>query len=469
MARLRLHAIDIIRRFPGIIWLLGIASFVNVGGLSLLWPVNAIYIHTVLHKPLTVAGLVLMVYSGAGFIGSFCGGWLYDRYGALRVLAGGLCIAGLFILIPVFTSGWWAYVAVMALFGIACAVPFPVLNALVGHAWPDGGRRGFNFIYVANNLGVAVGTALGGLLAEWSFHAVFVGIAVSYLVFFILLVTVFRSRFSQVRRASNAIAQPDGNLRGGGDLQAGGNLRGGGDLQADGNLRGDGDLQAVGNLRANASGSRQGLVTDLPVVPWVPILILFSGFVLVWAVYVQWQSTISVYMQALGYPLAWYSLLWTLNGLLIFGLQPLIAVVVRRFSSLSAQMCGGVVLFALAYLIVAIGHGYVTFVIGMVVMTLGELFAWPSVPAAIAQMAPEHRLGMLQGLVASMATLGRMIGPVIGGYLYDRVAANTLLWLFVLGTVVPFLCFLWFHRFYSRHEADRVGVGRGQEHVESAI
>jgi MFS family permease len=417
MERLRLRALGVFRRFPGIIWLLGVASFVNVAGLSLLWPVNSIYIHTVLHKPLTIAGLVLMVYSGAGFLGSFFGGWLYDRYGAFRVLTTGLCVAGLTILIPDFTSGWWAYVGVMAAFGIACAAPFPVLNALVGQAWPEGGRRGYNFIYVANNLGVAVGTALGGVLAEWSFHAVFVGISVSYLVFFVLVMTVFRSHFAAVRPTS----------------------------------------------KETTDAARLVTATDLPVVPWVPILIMFSGFVLAWAVYVQWQCTISVYMQSLGYRLSSYSLLWTLNGLLIFGLQPLVAIVVRRFSSLSVQMVGGVIFYAAGYAIVATGHGYPTFVAGMCVMTIGELFVWPSVPAAVAQLTPSHRLGLLQGLVGSAATLGRMIGPVIGGYLYDRVDHTTLLWCFVIGTVAPFLFFLVFHYFYSKYDVG--GVAHPQQGV----
>lgn len=407
------------RRFPGIIWLLGVASLVNVGGLSLLWPVNSIYIHSVLHKPLAVAGLVLMVYSGAGLIGSFLGGWLYDRYGALRVLAAGLCSAGIIILVPVLTSGWGAYIAVMALFGIACAIPFPVLNALVGQAWPEGGRSGYNFIYVANNLGVAIGTALGGVLAEWSFHAVFFGIAVSYLLFFILAVTLFRQRFAQVHRETKEKAEIA--------------------------------------LRLPAA--------NLPVVPWVPILIMFAGFILAWAIYVQWQCTISVYMQALGYPLTSYSVLWTLNGLLIFGLQPLVAWVVRRFSSLSLQMGGGVALFAGAYAIVAMGHGYSSFVAGMIVMTVGELFVWPSVPAAMAQMAPAHRLGLLQGMVGGAATMGRMIGPVVGGVLYDSVVPTTLLWVFVIATAAPFFCFLLFHRFYTMQQAQRLG----NEYAGSAI
>lgn len=401
MARVR----DRVQGYPAVVWLLGLGSFINVGGLSLLWPVNSIYIHSVLHKPLTVAGLVLMVYSGAGFIGSFLGGWLYDRIGAVPVLVAGLAVSVGSILLPVFSPNWLVYVVVMAVFGTACAMPFPVLNAMAGHAWPEGGRRAFNFIYVANNIGVAAGTAIGGVLAQWSFRAVFIGIAISFTVFLTLVMSVFRARFRVMHEQGRRLQEE------------------------------------------TAAAEEQAA---LPSVPWVPILILFSGFVLSWAIYVQWQSTISVYMQAIGYPLTAYSVLWTVNGLLIFVLQPLMAVIVRRVPTLSIHMMVGLVLYAAAYAMLVGSHSYAVFVAAMVVMTVGELFVWPSVPAAVAQLSPVHRLGMLQGLVGSAATLGRMIGPVIGGYLYDRISMAHLLGFLVFSTAIPFVCYLVFDRLFRR-------------------
>ncbi|GMA51694.1 putative MFS-type transporter YttB [Alicyclobacillus contaminans] len=370
-----------------------------MGGLSLLWPVNAIYIHSVLHQPLTVASLVLMVYSGAGFIGSYVGGRLYDALGATPVLVAGLVLSAILILIPVATADWYTYIAVMALFGATCAIPFPVLNAMAGHAWPEGGRRAFNFLYVANNLGVAAGTAVGGVLAQWSFDTVFIGICAAYLLFVLLVVGVLRkpfARISEVRRQHAAAADD------------------------------------------------QVSMAVQPRVPWVPVVVMFIGYVSAWMVYVQWQSTISVYMKAIGYPLTMYSVLWTLNGLLIFALQPLISRIVARWSSLSAHMIAGTLLYAVAFGLLIRGNQYPMFVAAMVVTTVGELFVWPAVPAAIAVLAPDNRLGTLQGLVASCATLGRMIGPVIGGVLYDHTAMANVLVVMCCATVLPAACFIGF-------------------------
>jgi predicted MFS family arabinose efflux permease len=233
----------------------------------------------------------------------------------------------------------------------------------------------------------------------------FIGISVANFLFAVLVLTAFRKAFAGVSRAVAAVE----------------------------------------------SGSSETVSADvLPSVPWIPIGVLFLGFILAWSIYVQWQNTISVYMQTLGYPLFWYSILWTLNGGLIFVAQPVISLVIRRVPALGVHMVIGTVLYALAYAMLMVGHAYPTFVAGMVVMTLGELFVWPSVPAAVTQLAPPHRLGLLQGMVGSCATLGRMIGPVVGGYLYDHVAINTFLLILSAANVVPALCFVVFGKLCRR-------------------
>lgn len=393
---------------PATIWLLGLACLLNVGGLSLLWPVNTIYIHNQLHQSMAVAGIVLMVFSGAGLLGSSLGGWLYDRVGAARVLIFSLAISCVVILAPAFTSNFIIYLGVMAVFGTACAVPFPVLNAVAGQAWPDGGRRAFNFMYVSNNIGVALGTALGGVLAAGSFHVVFYGIALCYAGLIVLCATGLRRPFADVRK----------------------------------------HLQY-------ATTSAHVNVQRAPI-PWGGVGLLLVGYMLAWTIYVQWQSTVSVQMQSAGYPLTWYSLLWTLNGALIFVSQPLVSYVTKRIPTLTVHMLSGTVLFALSFTVLLFAHHYTLYVIAMMLTTLGEIFVWPAVPAAIAQIAPANRLGMLQGLIGSSATCGRMIGPVVGGVLYDHGALQLVLIVAIFSAILPFVLFWLFHRFV-RSSATEVG------------
>ena len=39
------------------------------------------------------------------------------------------------------------------------------MYAMVGSIWPEGGRKAFNAIYLAQNVGVAIGPAIAGIVA----------------------------------------------------------------------------------------------------------------------------------------------------------------------------------------------------------------------------------------------------------------------------------------------------------------
>jgi predicted MFS family arabinose efflux permease len=161
-------------------------------------------------------------------------------------------------------------------------------------------------------------------------------------------------------------------------------------------------------------------------------------------VYVQWQASVSVYMQSLGFPLRTYSLLWTLNGALVFALQPVVSWGTRRIPRLHVHMLVGTVFIALAYALLAVFRQYWAFAAGMVLLTCGEVWVWPAVPAAIARLTPPERQGLLQGLTGGGATLGRMIGPVLGGILYDRGDIHALWLICALFMLCPFVLFLWY-------------------------
>lgn len=55
------------------------------------------------------------------------------------------------------------------------------------------------------------------------------------------------------------------------------------------------------------------------------LVILSSGYVLGWLAYSQWSTTIASYTQSIGMSLSLYSVLWTINGILIVVGQPLVS------------------------------------------------------------------------------------------------------------------------------------------------
>lgn len=376
--------------YPRMIWILAVGSFLNIAGLSFLWPINQIYIHDYLGKPLTVAGVVLMLTSAGGAVGQLMGGWLYDRIGARPVLLTGLALAAAAISIPVWTDSWPLYLVAMTLFGCLGGVSFPVVNALAARAWPRGGRRAFNFIYVANNLGVAFGTALGGVVAERSFKLAFAATAIM-LVCYLLFAARFIHEAAPVAEveATPATLVPEAEITA--------------------------EFQA----------------------PWAPILALFFSMVTYWIIYVQWQGAVAVHMRAVGFQLSAYSMLWTLNGLLIFAAQPLLTLTLRRFRSTASQLWLGGVLFAGSFAVFLWSDRYTAFVASMVFLSLGEMLLWPGIPAAVARLSPPSRRGFFQGFIGSGTTAGRMLGPLLGGIAYDQLGFNALVMIAIVSMVVP--------------------------------
>jgi predicted MFS family arabinose efflux permease len=392
--------------YPKMLWLLAIGAFLNVGGLSFLWPLNSIYIHDVLGRPMTVAGIVLLLHSAGASIGFLSGGILFDRFGARPVLLYGMIAAAAIVALPGLTDNWPLYIAVMFLFGLFASMVFPAINALAGKCWPEGGRRAFNFIYVANNIGVAVGTALGGLVAQHSFRLAFFSASLTFLLFAGFVFFNIRDR-----------EQPA--------------------------------MPATGSANGESAATQELAATsELPElkIPWLPIGALFGGFLILWIVYVQWQSSISVFIQSEGIPLSSYSLLWTINGVLIFCGQPLISWLVRIFRTSSAQLFLGTALYVIAYSLILLKPVFPIFICAMIVTTFGEMLLWPAIPSAVAQLSPPSRAGFLQGFIGSAATIGRMLGPLTGGLLYDHTTFSTLLAVMIGLLFIPTLAFLLYQK-----------------------
>lgn len=67
------------RSYPKNLKVLLIAMLINSTGMAFLWPLHTIYITQGMGKTLSEAGFVLMPHSGAEIVGSFLGGYLYDR------------------------------------------------------------------------------------------------------------------------------------------------------------------------------------------------------------------------------------------------------------------------------------------------------------------------------------------------------------------------------------------------------
>lgn len=169
---------------PKAIWLLVIATTINVTGGSFLWPLNTIYMHNELGQSLAFAGFILMLNQGAAVIGNLIGGMLFDRYSAYKSILYATLIALIAAIILSFNHSIIPYSILLVIIGFGNGMTWPIMFAMAGSLWPDGGRKAFNAVYVAQNLGVALGATIGGYVASISFDYIFIANAGFIAVFF---------------------------------------------------------------------------------------------------------------------------------------------------------------------------------------------------------------------------------------------------------------------------------------------
>ncbi len=393
---------------PRTLWVLVLGMVINVTAASFLWPLNTIYIHDYLGKSLTVAGFVLMLNNGASVIGNLIGGTLFDKFGGYRSILIGIIITMFAVTGLVFYHDWPQYIILLALAGFGSGIVFPSMYAMAGSVWPEGGRKAFNAIYVGTNVGVAVGAALGGLVASYSFQYVFTANAILYV--FFLLLAMFGYRSIKVEKSKQQI--------------------------------GLGQTKVIKNY------------TKL-----TALLILCFGYGLCWLAYSQWASTISAHTQGLGISMKEYSLLWTINGALIVLAQPVISTIIRFFAkTLKAQIVIGTMIIMLSFIMLLFTSQFTGFAIAMVILTIGEMFVWPAVPTIANDLAPKGREGFYQGIVNSMATGGRMLGPLVGGILVDLYGMNMLFGVLSALLIVAIFTTLYYDRQLKKNEKQTMDV-----------
>lgn len=395
---------------PRSVLLLALGGFIQSTGNALMWPLNSLFMHNVLGRSLTDAGILMSGQALVMLLGQFISGFLADRFGARRMMLFGfvssvICL-GLMGIFPV----WGVYAPGLLGFGFANAFIFVPLNALVNLLWPEGGRRGFNLLYVFNNAGVAVGTALGGIVASYSFRFVFLLNAFAFFVYFILV--LFGVPKQNITTPSSSIQEkPSGSKH-----------------------------------------PRQALTHDFS---FAVLLSLCGGILMVWAAYIQLTTVLPIIMNQLGFSLPQYSILWTLNGIFIVTLQPIIYWVIHFWAhTFTRQFYLACFLLGISFMILLVQPSYIFYLLAVLVLTLGEMLVLPAVPAAAAQIAPEDKIATYQGIAAGAASGGRVLGPFLGGLVFDHWGGqmNWILALSFIGSAI-FAFFLYAQaeqRFRSR-------------------
>ncbi len=167
------------------------------------------------------------------------------------------------------------------------------------------------------------------------------------------------------------------------------------------------------------------------------VMLMVTLFV-TWLMYEQWQSNISAFMLSEGLTIKDYSFLWTINALLIVLFQPILTAFDRwLLKHIRLRLVVGFILFAGSFLILLNGSGaYLTFIIAMIVLTVGEVLALPAVSTYVTLFTPLVQQGRYQGLIQGFASAGRALGPLLGAMIIEGTSSYRLLFISATGLIL---------------------------------
>ena len=174
------------------LWVVEIGIFLNMLGYGAVFPFEVIYLHEERGFALGTAGLVAGLVTGVAVVMSPVSGAVIDRIGArTTAVASGLSLAAGYAGLA-FAASVPAAVAAAALAGVGNAGLTTSQSALMTALAPrDLRQRASAVSRVAVNVGIGLGSAIGGLIAGLGlrgFMALFLANAVTYVVYVAILV-----------------------------------------------------------------------------------------------------------------------------------------------------------------------------------------------------------------------------------------------------------------------------------------
>jgi MFS family permease len=345
-----------------------LASLLNNTGAAFLWPLTTMYMHNYLHESLTTAGVVMLLMSICMMVGNYLGGWLFDHWDQYHTAVLGVTISTVAIFTLIFAHGWPWFAVLMMLNSLGDGINMTIVNSYGSLVSDHSSRYVFNYIYMAFNVGVVIGTLAVGVLLPISVVLVFTVATVFY--FLLALVVVFA-------------------------------------------------LKVRVPLPPKTPRSREKLASRSHQQALVLIWLILLNFVTIHLSYSLWESVMAVHMTNMGIPFYTYSLLWTLNGVLIIVGQPLVNKL-SPYVRLSSQIMVGILIFASSFLLLIFARNLWAFVLDFVLLTIGEMASFAGLPAWIAQLTTVNEAGHYQGLLNIMMSIGRAIGPLYGGFVIDH-------------------------------------------------
>ncbi len=394
---------------PREIWMLSGAIFVNRCG-TMVVPFFTLYLTSQLGYQEAAAGWLLSAYGLGSVVGTYVGGRLTSRLGAVRLQIVFLLMGvPACLIVPLFRS-WWSIAAAVFLLSFFTEGVRPANGTAVAQYAPPHVRvRAFGLQRMAANLGISFGPAIGGVLATFSFAWLFAADALTTLLGALTLVFFF-------------------GLRGGAEEES---------------------TRHAAGAEVSVSGSP---LRDHNFVIFI-VLILISSIV-----FFQFHVTYPLFLtQHYGLTKPQIGLIYAVNTLVIVAFEMLLLNMLRRWPLIPVIGCGAL-LSCVGFGMLPFGQSFVYCVLSMLVITLGEMLWMPLASGWVAHRSDRGERGMYMGWYTMTFSLATIISPMMGGAIFqwDR----NLVWYLSLVTGSVVGCgFYWLHGRLARELSPAVVDG----------
>lgn len=330
------------------VWWLALITLINRAG-TMVIPFLSIYLTEDLNLSFSNVGWIMTSFSIGSLVGTWIGGKLTDKMGYYKIMVFSLLLTGfLFIGLQYLTSFKLLCIGVFILTLFADMFRPAMFVALSAYSKPENKTRSVTLIRLAINLGFSAGPALGGLIiVTLGYAGLFWVDGITCIAATLLLINVLNPKKAKVQD----------------------------------------DIK---------NGNPESAYGDIPFILFCLALVLF-GFI-----FFQYFSAMPIYYRKTHLlSELQVGLLLGANGFLIFLFEmPLIKWLESKSFTKIGYVLFGAILTGLSFLILIVSGWVGVIIIGMFLMTFGEMIAFPFANAFAMERAKKGNQGEYMALYA---------------------------------------------------------------------